>query len=49
MKAWVSLFNDWVIRSESLKRYEILKELGVGGQGRVFKIQKRKANNNGMR
>ncbi|TNV85852.1 hypothetical protein FGO68_gene16745 [Halteria grandinella] len=49
LKAWVSLFNDWVVRSESLKRYEILKELGVGGQGRVFKIQKRKANNSGMR
>lgn len=42
IRSWVKVFNNCAIRTESLKRYEILKELGIGGQGRVFKIQRRK-------
>lgn len=34
--------NKWVIRCEDLKKFNLLSELGKGGQGRVFKVEKSK-------
>lgn len=41
LKDWVQALNSYVVRTEELKKYIIVKELGVGGQGRVYKIQKK--------
>lgn len=40
-RAWMRALNQWVIRTENLKKFVILKEIGVGGQGRVYKIAPR--------
>ena len=37
-KQWMHALNHWVIRTENLKKFIILKEIGAGGQGRVYKI-----------
>jgi hypothetical protein len=31
LKDWVQALNSYVIRTEELKKYIIVKELGVGG------------------
>lgn len=38
LKEWVQALISFVVRTEELKKYIIVKELGVGGQGRVYKI-----------
>ncbi|TNV86993.1 hypothetical protein FGO68_gene9028 [Halteria grandinella] len=40
-KKWLQELNQLVIRKEDLKKFIIDKELGAGGQGRVFKIYRK--------
>ena len=45
MKTWIRALNNWVVRSENLKKFNVIKEIGSGGQAKVYKVQlKRKAN-----
>jgi len=39
---WMRALNQWVIRTENLKKFIILKEVGSGGQGQVYKIAPKK-------
>jgi hypothetical protein len=32
--------NQWVIRTEDMKNYRFMKELGEGGQAKVLKVMK---------
>ncbi|TNV85325.1 hypothetical protein FGO68_gene11795 [Halteria grandinella] len=41
-KTWMHALNQWVVRIENLKKFMVMKELGVGGQAKVFKIGFRK-------
>ncbi len=41
-KMWMRALNQWVIRTENLKKFIILKEVGSGGQGQVYKIAPKK-------
>ena len=34
--------NDWVIRSQNLKKFNVVAQIGVGGQARVYKIVDKK-------
>jgi hypothetical protein len=33
--------NEWVIRSENLKKYNVLGQIGEGAQAKVYKIQRK--------
>ncbi len=37
-KMWMRALNNWVIRNENLKKFQIISELGVGSQAKVYKI-----------
>lgn len=30
--------NEYVVRSENLKKYNVVEQIGIGGQARVYKI-----------
>lgn len=30
--------NEWVVRSENLKKYNVVEQIGIGRQARVYKI-----------
>jgi len=34
--------NKWVVRSENLKKYNVIKQVGEGGQAKVYKVIKKK-------
>jgi len=38
LKKWISELNRWVVREEDLKKYRLVKELGSGGQAKVFLV-----------
>lgn len=38
IKVWVNALNNWVIRSENLKKYHVVQEIGSGGQAKVYKV-----------
>ena len=40
-KSWMQALNEWVIRHENLKKFDVLSELGEGGQAKVYKIVKK--------
>ena len=40
-KCWIAHLDRWVIRQESLKKFIVVKEIGVGGQAHVYKIEKK--------
>ncbi|TNV85935.1 hypothetical protein FGO68_gene1963 [Halteria grandinella] len=40
-KSWIAHLDRWVIRQESLKKFIVVKEIGVGGQAHVYKIEKK--------
>lgn len=44
IKNWVRAMSFYVIRHENLKKFQVVKELGQGGQGKVYKIIYRKQN-----
>jgi hypothetical protein len=44
VKAWLRALNHWVIRTENLKKFVVVQEIGVGGQGKVYKIAPRAKN-----
>lgn len=33
--------NQWVVRVENLKKYEVMSQIGTGGQAKVYKISRR--------
>ena len=35
-KKWMSALNQWVVRSENLKKYHVLKIIGQGAQAKVY-------------
>lgn len=35
-KSWMVSFNQWVIRTENLKKFIIIREIGQGGQAKVY-------------
>ncbi|TNV74643.1 hypothetical protein FGO68_gene5677 [Halteria grandinella] len=40
-KQWLRTLNEYVVRTESLKKYSISGQIGVGGQAKVYKIIKK--------
>lgn len=38
--------NQWVIRVDSLKKYQVQSQIGVGMQAKVYRIIKRSATSN---
>ena len=38
MREWIKALNRWVIREEDLKKYTVIRELGSGGQAKVFMV-----------
>jgi hypothetical protein len=40
-KDWINCLNEWVIRDEDLKKYIVHKQIGMGAQAKVYKIQKK--------
>lgn len=40
-KSWIAHLDRWVIQQESLKKFIVVKEIGVGGQAHVYKIEKK--------
>lgn len=45
-KNWIRALNQWVIRDESLKKYQVQAQIGVGAQAKVYRIIKRRATSN---
>ena len=42
---WMKALNGWVVRSENLKKFTVIHEIGRGGQAKVYKISKNRALN----
>jgi hypothetical protein len=38
---WLRALNQWVVRVENLKKYQVLSQIGTGGQAKVYKIARR--------
>lgn len=40
-KQWMRALNEQVVRSENLKKYNVLGQIGEGAQAKVYKIQRK--------
>lgn len=42
-RTWMKTLNKWVVRNESLRKYQVMKELGFGAQAKVYQVLGKKA------
>lgn len=43
-KLWMRHLNEWVVRSQNLKKFNVISQIGVGGQARVYKVLNKNPN-----